>query len=254
VTELDIHFWLTMALLALAVAVFVVLQFVTAPYGKFTRAGWGPKINRTAGWVVQEAPSVLIFAWCFAVSDRTTDPLAIVFLVMWLVHYGNRTFVFPFRLRGGRSNMTLLPFLMAIVFTAANGYINGRWLYTLGPAYPASWWLDPRFIGGTALFVLGFAINQHSDWVLIRLRKPGESGYKIPRGGAFELVSCANYLGELLEWTGWAVGTWSLPGLAFAAFTAANLIPRARAQHRWYIETFGVEYPERRRAVIPFVY
>ncbi len=37
-----------------------------------------------------------------------------------------------------------------------------------------------------------------------------------------------NYLGEMLEWAGWALATWSLAGSAFALFTLANLLPRAR--------------------------
>jgi hypothetical protein len=53
-----------------------------------------------------------------------------------------------------------------------------------------------------------------------------------------------------MMWTGWAVATWSLAGLSFALFTAANLIPRAVSHHRWYRRTFA-DYPRRRKAVIP---
>ena len=69
---------------------------------------------------------------------------------------------------------------------------------------------------------------------------------------AFEWVSCPNYLGEMTEWAGWALATWSLPGLAFAAYTAANLAPRALAHHDWYRERFP-DYPPRRRALIPYL-
>jgi len=30
----------------------------------------------------------------------------------------------------------------------------------------------------------------------------------------------------MVEWTGWAIATWSLAGASFAFWTAANLIPR----------------------------
>jgi steroid 5-alpha reductase family enzyme len=102
------------------------------------------------------------------------------------------------------------------------------------------------------LFVCGFAVNKHSDWLLRKLRKPGESGYSIPRGGLFRWVSCPNYLGEIIEWIGWAVATWSLAGLSFAVWTAANLIPRAWQYHRWYRKEFP-DYPKKRKAVIPFL-
>jgi len=77
--------------------------------------------------------------------------------------------------------------------------------------------------------------------------------YGVPRGGVFGLVSCANYFGEIVEWFGWAALTWSVAGLSFAVWTAANLIPRAYAHHRWYHHTFA-HYPRRRKAIIPFLF
>lgn len=86
--------------------------------------------------------------------------------------------------------------------------------------------------------------------MLAALRRPGETGYKIPRGWLYERISCPNYLGELVVWTGWAIATWSPAGAVFVAWTAANLLPRSLANHRWYRATFP-DYPQRRRAVIP---
>ena len=57
---------------------------------------------------------------------------------------------------------------------------------------------------------------------------------------------------ELLEWVGFAIASWSLPGLAFAVYTAANLVPRALANRRWYRERFP-DYPSERKALIPFL-
>ena len=48
---------------------------------------------------------------------------------------------------------------------------------------------------GIILWGAGAYINIESDKRLMNLRKPGESGYKIPRGGMFEYVSAANYFG-----------------------------------------------------------
>jgi len=93
---------------------------------------------------------------------------------------------------------------------------------------------------------------KHADAILVRLREPGGSRYRVPEGGLYRWVSCPNYLGEIVEWLGWAVATWSLPGLAFAVFTMANLVPRAMANHRWYRQEFP-DYPETRRALIPGV-
>ena len=140
-----------------------------------------------------------------------------------------------------------------LVFNGVNGYLNGRYLNQWGSIYATSWLLDPRFLLGMGLFGLGFGINFHSDGVLRGLRRPGESGYRIPEGGVFRLVTGANYLGEIVEWTGWAVLTWSPAGLCFALWTAANLAPRARSHHRWYRDNFP-DYPGKRRVIIPYLY
>ena len=95
-------------------------------------------------------------------------------------------------------------------------------------------------------------INNQSDHILINLRKPGETGYKIPKGGFFKYVSAPNLFGEMLEWMGFAILCWNLPALGFAVWTAANLIPRAISHHRWYLEKFE-NYPKERKAVIPFL-
>ena len=109
-----------------------------------------------------------------------------------------------------------------------------------------------RFVLGIVLFVAGLAINVHSDHILRNLRAPGETGYKIPRGGAFEFVTAANYFGETLEWAGYAVAAAKPAALAFAAFTVLNLAPRAFSHHAWYRKKFE-NYPKNRKAYIPFI-
>ncbi|MGC7223654.1 3-oxo-5-alpha-steroid 4-dehydrogenase, partial [Mycobacteroides abscessus subsp. massiliense] len=68
---------------------------------------------------------------------------------------------------------------------------------------------------------------------------------------AFRWVSAANYLGEIILWAGWALMSWTLPGLIFVLFSIANLLPRALSIHRWYRQTFPIEYPRERKAIVP---
>jgi protein-S-isoprenylcysteine O-methyltransferase Ste14 len=241
--------WIYAALGALA---FVALFFIVAPYGRHRRNGWGPTIDDTLGWVVMESVSAVAFAACFALGERRTSPVAITFLVLWEVHYVNRAFIFPFRRSGAPRRMPVVVCAMAVVFNLMNGYLNGRWLNTLSPPTPDGWFTDPRFLAGVTLFVAGYLINLQSDEILRRLRGPGETGYKIPTGGLYRWVSSPNYLGEIIEWCGFALATWSLPGLAFALWTVANLAPRAVSHHRWYREKFP-DYPAERRALIPYL-
>lgn len=250
-SEAEIHGIVTWAYLALGVATFVALQFVVAPYGRHTRSGYGPKLPQRVAWVLMESPAVVVWAGIYFAGRHALEAGPLVLLAIWQLHYLQRTVVFPFRIRPSPQGTPLTIVLSAIAFNVLNAYTNARWVSELG-SYPIESLQSPRFFVGLALFLGGFALNIHSDGVLARLRKPGETGYKIPRGGAFELVSCPNYLGEIVEWTGWAILTGSLAGLAFALYTVANLLPRARAHHAWYREKFS-DYPAGRRAIIPFV-
>jgi 3-oxo-5-alpha-steroid 4-dehydrogenase 1 len=240
-------------LLALSPCIATLLFFVSAPYGRHARPGWGPAIPSKVAWFLMELPAVATIAVCWAVGDRRFEPVSLVLLGIWELHYLNRTFVYPFRRRGEGRPMPISVAGMALLFNVWNGYLNGRWLFSLGPRREIDWLWDPRFVVGAALFLVGFAINQHSDSMLLRLRRPGERGYRVPRGGLFSLVTMPNYLGELIEWIGWAVATWSPAGAVFAVFTAANLVPRAWTNRRWYRERFD-DYPPERKAIIPFVF
>ena len=228
-----------------AIVVFPVLFFIPAPYGRHLRAGFGPTMPSRLGWFLMEAVSVFVFVWAFWTMSPFRDQPAAQWLgALWLLHYLHRAFVFPFLMRDQGKRKPILTVALAIGFNTLNALGNGA---ALAPRT-----VDLKVVLGVALFLTGFAINVHSDAVLRRLRKPGETGYAIPYGGLYRWVSCPNYLGELLEWIGFALAAWTFPAFAFAVFTFANLFPRAVAHHRWYREKFP-DYPPGRHAVFPFV-
>lgn len=237
----------------LAAVVFISLFFFAAPYGRHTRRGWGPSLNNTLGWIIMEMGAPLVFAACFVAGNYPANLVTFVFLGLWEAHYLHRAFIYPFTIRGKVRHISLVVIMFGIIFNTVNGYINGRYLFTFSGGYPLTWLTDPRFILGIMFIVCGFIINRQADTVLRNLRRPGENGYKIPYGSFYRWISCPNYLGEILIWTGWAVATWSLPGLAFAAWTVANLAPRALAHHRWYRKQFP-DYPPGRKALIPGIW
>lgn len=237
--------------IVVAVVTFFVLLRVTAPYGRHVRSGWGPSVPHRVGWIVMELVSPAAFlAFFLAAGSAVTAPM-VLFAGLWVGHYANRAIVYPLRLKTDR-RMPLVIMSSAILFNSVNGAINGHFLGSHPQLYPSAWFGDPRFVVGLALFVVGLGINLHSDEILIRIKTANE-GHQIPRGGLFRWVSCPHYLGELLEWIGFAILTWSLPAAAFATWTAANLLPRARAHHEWYLDRFE-DYPDDRRAVIPGVF
>lgn len=247
-----LHHTLTLAWLGLAAVTFLVLQFISAPYGKHIRDGWGPTLPNHIGWAIMETPPIVVFSLSFALGSHK-GPVDVAFLCAFLSHYVYRGWIYPFRLPTAGKRMPVIVCALAFTTNILISWLQSWWLFELGPAHTMVWAFDPRFLAGAALFVFGFWLNHDSDAILRRLRAPGETGYRIPHGGGFRFVSSPHYLGEIIEWTGWALATWCLPTTAFLAWTLANLVPRANETHRWYLDRFP-DYPRERKRVFPGVY
>jgi len=230
--------------------VFITTLLITAPYGRHERDGWGVAIPARWAWVLMESPNVLLMILMFYWGNRHSNSVAWVFLLIWMLHYVDRTYIYPFKAQMKGKTMPFTVFIFALVFTSFNTFLNGRYLFSLAPVMDSSWFSDPRFLLGCVLFGVGFFYNRHSDAILRSLRSPGETGYKIPYGGLYRFVSCPNYLSEIVMWIGWALATWCWPAALFALWTVANLAPRARAHHQWYQQKFE-DYPAERKALIP---
>jgi 3-oxo-5-alpha-steroid 4-dehydrogenase 1 len=233
-----------------ALIVFIILFRISAPYGKFLRKGWGPVIKTKWAWMVMEFPSPALMTLLFLMSDHK-DLSQTLFVMLWLSHYLHRTFIYPYMQSGREKPYPFILVSMAFVFNCLNGFVNGYGIFHLH-SYPNSWLFSWQFITGVLMFFAGFIINKTADEKLRRLRTENPQEYKVPEGWLFNYISSPHYFGEIIEWAGWAVMTWSLPGLAFFIFTFANLFPRAIASHKWYRQNFP-GYPIKRKAVIPFI-
>lgn len=244
----------TMAVLA--VIVFIALHRVTAGYGMMRSKHWGPSINNRLGWFIMELPAFACMAVIWALSPRGGNPAPCVMAALFELHYFQRVFIFPFLIRG-KGSMPWAIIIMGMVFNAINAYMIGGWLFYLSPdsLYSPGWLLSPLFFLGTIIFFIGMAINLHSDHVIRKLRKPGDTKHYIPQKGLYRYVASANYFGETVEWVGYAILTWSVAGAVFALWTFANLAPRARKIHAKYCDEFGDDYKSlNRKFIIPFLY
>ena len=273
---------------AAGLAAFPFLFFVSAPYGKLARDGWGAPIDGRLGWFLQELPSPLALIRALMVHHRADDPssscgaggwtaddgapsMALVAAALWCAHYANRAVRYPLTRR--MSPTTIPVVLSAVAFNVVNGTVCGSELARRGcEAFGA------RNVPGLALMLLGVVINVTADEHLRALRagkkdgggeggrrrrhkmgKDGKSGqqHAMPAGGLFDRCVCPHYLGELIEWCGFAAMTGTASACAFAFWTFANLFPRATAYREWYRERFGgataVSRLPPRRAMIPFI-
>ena len=242
--------WIAWMVVAIAVVPYLLLR--PAPYGRHGRQGWGPAVSARWAWVLMEAPSPLGMLALFLLGHRPGDIVAAAFLALWLAHYGYRAAIFPLLLPASARPMPVAVLAAGAFFNVVNAFLNGYWLFFLAPPQAAGWLTSAAFVGGAVLFAGGFLAHVLADRELRQVRAATPGGYGIPRGRLFRLVSCPNYLGEIVEWCGFALATLSPGALLFAIWTAANLVPRAIHHHRWYRRQFP-DYPPSRRAVLPFV-
>ncbi|MDD2962104.1 MAG: DUF1295 domain-containing protein [Muribaculaceae bacterium] len=254
--SLEIFNGFLIGMIVVAVIVFFALQYVEAGYGMMYNRRWGISINNRIGWILMESPVffAMIALWWF--SDRRHDSLAIIFLLIFELHYFQRSFIFPLMMRGN-NRMPLSIICSGIFFNLLNALMQGGWLFYFAPddMYSTAWLLSPQFISGLLIFACGMIINIHSDSIIRNLRKPGDTRHYIPQGGMFKYVSSANYLGELLEWIGFAILTWSAAGAVFAIWTFANLAPRAKKINCRYEKEFGTEFTKLKlKSILPYIY
>ena len=91
---------LTYAMLALAAVVFISLYFVTAGYGQFTSRRWGPALDNRVAWTLMEAPVFFVMLVIWWTGGASLQLPQLVFLLLFEVHYFQRSFVFPWLMAG----------------------------------------------------------------------------------------------------------------------------------------------------------
>jgi 3-oxo-5-alpha-steroid 4-dehydrogenase 1 len=235
----------------------IYLLKIAAPYGRYVRPGWGPIISNKTGWIVMESTVIITFlAWGPWNLADWKNPSNIM-VALFLLHYLHRALIYPLRIRTKGKRMPLVIMVSAMLFNGVNGSLLGIW-FARYARYDTEWYFSFPFIAGILLFFSGMAINISSDNLLIALRRHIHAQntsfeYQIPYGGFFRFISSPNLFGEIMEWAGYALLTWSYPALAFFIWTCANLVPRAITNHRWYQEKFP-EYPPDRKILVPWVW
>lgn len=246
----DLLVW---AWMGVGVITFIVLVWfkIRAPYGRHATAGWGKMIPNRLGWILMELPALVLTPVIALTGSSEIDWFAWLLIGLWVLHYLNRTVIFPLRIRTEGKMMPLTIVFSAWGFNAVNGFVNGFFIGYLYTPDVSRTITDPLIVIGLVVFALGMYINNAADSKLIALRKQ-KAGYQIPRRWLFEYISCPNHFGEIIEWTGYALMAWNLPALSFAVWTFCNLVPRTLNHHAWYRENFE-DYPADRKAVIPYI-
>lgn len=165
---------------------------------------------------------------------------------------------------GGKSSTTAIGVATSTPHAATKPleFIFGEFFGFSHIAFP-TW-----FLAGTLLFFFGMWINVTFDYYMFSVAKrkdkraaKDEDDYILPAHPWFQLVTAPNYLGELIEWTGYAIALWGASGstlsfaagLSFAFYTFCNLAPRAVASRSWYKEKFGKRFTTE-HALLPYIF
>jgi len=259
-----IYLW---TMMVVAIATFIALYHVEAGYGILRTDKWGKTINNKWAWFFMELPIFLAMIILWLCSPHKWNIVSFVFLLIFQSHYIQRTLIFPFLLKG-KSRMPIGIMCLGISFNILNAMMQGYWIFYVAhiPGNEAlfvrvvneggNWFYSWQFILGICFFITGYIINLRSDYIIRHLRKdPNDAKHYFPSGFMFNYVTSANYFGELVEWLGFAILTWSVSGLVFFIWTFANLVPRANAIYKRYQKDFTEEMKDGKlKRVIPFIY
>ena len=160
-----------------AAAILVGAFVAKAPYGKLGSERRGINLSPRTGWFLMELPATLSFLWFYLHGQNAGELVPMIFLGVWLVHYGNRGFIFPFLMRvatGARGTFSLVVVVSGWLVTTLHGYLNAVFISHLSTHMTVEWMSDPRFIVGLAIYACGFILNVHSDAIIRNLRSKDE--------------------------------------------------------------------------------
>jgi 3-oxo-5-alpha-steroid 4-dehydrogenase 1 len=231
---------------------------VIAPYGRFG-VNSGIELNPKLGWWLMELMATVSFVVFYPQGPNALRPVPMFFAFLFLVHYANRGWYFPWTIRvapGAKASFSLFVVLSGFFVTSLHGYLNAMWYSKFCSFLDWDWLVSPTCLFGLLLYEISFWSTIRCESIIRSLRDQDASGprYKIPRGFLFEYVTSPQYFTELMGFAGWAIMTWSPAGLFIFLISAANLIPRAIGTHQWYHDKFKSEYPKERKILIPFLW
>lgn len=103
------------------------------------------------------------------------------------------------------------------------------------------------------LYLYGEVSNYITHVTLSNLRTPGGTERGIPKGYGFDLVTCPNYMFELISWLGMLLVSKSLGTLFFIGLAAWKMNEWAVKKEKAYRREFPDTYKKKRNTLIPSV-
>lgn len=286
-----IHWALVILSLGFIVVAFLFQLKKPARYGRHDKNHGKCYVPQRLAHVASDfIPGVVFFTiMYFAQGRNLSQPPNLVFYCLFMVHYLYRGLVTPLI---SRYSSWKVPVFIPIFGFIANLLFHYVIVDFISSAcYFPGYLYDPRFLLGVLIFIAGFILNKVAELYLVCIRchpeedrrdktdiiglcldksgarccAAGEEedkekaecdnggNYTVPECCLYKLIVNPNYLGEAIQWFGWALATWSLSGVVWWMFGLATFIPRSRHNLKWYRKHFD-NFPTYRRGLIPGIF
>ena len=175
--------------------------------------------------------------------------------ILFTLHFIKREFETIFIHRFGTDTMPIMN-----IFKNSGYY----WLFAIWIAHTClnPLYTEPSDISrrqfGVGLFAVCELLNLKSHIDLRNLRPAGTRIRQIPKGILFSLISCPNYLFEILAWVGFTIASQTVASGVYTLVGAAQMTLWALQKHKRYGREFDGKdgkdvYPKSRKAIVPFI-
>lgn len=209
----------------------------------------GPQMGWRTVYIIEYLGPLFLHPLIFYLYPNEKSTAQYITLLMVTLHFIKREYETIFVHRFSSETM---PFFNLFKNCAYYWLIGGA---ALAAVTYSKWYTSTTNhfrIFAAILYTVSELCNFKTHTILRDLRPAGTTERKIPRGLGFDLVSCPNYLFEILAWIGMSLVTNSIACWAFTAVGAVQMWFWSVKRHRRYKKEFN-DYPKGRKILIPFV-
>jgi very-long-chain enoyl-CoA reductase len=220
----------------------------------------GPQISWKLVFMIEYVGPILIHSFFYLLHNPITtttwsaiqsNPLLHLSYILVILHFVKREYETMFVHRFSHATMPLLNLPKNCFHYWGLGSWFGYYLYKPTFTYPV------LHASTVVVVVVGWIVAQLSNYtthcILRDLRPINTTKRQIPRGYGFDIVSCPNYLFEIIGWVMYYVLVRDVGVLIFVVIGGLQMMVWAKKKHNRYKKEF-TDYPKERNILIPYLF